>query len=444
MSRYLMIFLILAIFGLPLWLKPASGVYPLIANLSLLPLGALTYLEGFALGVIGAIGCIALCLLYAAYMNIGLSSVAPVLLAFVATPIALGMLKRASRRREITLTKTVSETEYSLQQIKGKDEKLNEQLAALDGKVSEIANLYEVTKAMSSTLSLGEIFQVFNEFLRKTFKFSSCKLILTSHAPGGGAVEKVYKIEGASPAVVPPELADMDIATKVIDSKEIARGEDFIAVPLVSQDRVIGILNVEALGEGELERFLIVARQFSLEIKKALLYETVQELSITDGLTDLFVRRYFMEMLKEEFERSARHKFKLSFLMIDLDHFKECNDKYGHLVGDVVLREVAKVLKQNLREIDPMGRYGGEEFSVLLPETDNKGALLVGERLRRAVDAKIFKAYDEVLKITISAGVSTFPDGVATVEDLIEKADQALYEAKQQGRNRVVSFRGEG
>jgi diguanylate cyclase (GGDEF)-like protein len=123
--------------------------------------------------------------------------------------------------------------------------------------------------------------------------------------------------------------------------------------------------------------------------------------------------------------------------MLDLDHFKEKNDNFGHLVGDVILREVAHILKSNLREIDIIGRYGGEEFTIVLAGTGRNGALQVAERIRENIASAVFKAYDEVVSTTVSIGVSVFPDDGANIDSLIEAADKALYKAKETGRNRI-------
>jgi diguanylate cyclase (GGDEF)-like protein len=125
--------------------------------------------------------------------------------------------------------------------------------------------------------------------------------------------------------------------------------------------------------------------------------------------------------------------------MIDIDHFKNINDQYGHLVGDVILKQVAQIIKKNVRELDLVGRYGGEEFGVLLIETDDSGALYVAERIRAAVAEKEFKAYDESLRVTLSIGCSTLSDKARDVASLIETADAALYKAKHEGRNKVMS-----
>ncbi len=121
--------------------------------------------------------------------------------------------------------------------------------------------------------------------------------------------------------------------------------------------------------------------------------------------------------------------------MIDLDYFKEKNDKFGHLVGDVILKEIAKILKSNLREIDIIGRYGGEEFSVVLAGIGRTGAIQVAERLRSSIEHSVFKAYDEKVSSTISIGIASFPEDGVDENSLIESADNALYKAKQKGRN---------
>ena len=190
-----------------------------------------------------------------------------------------------------------------------------------------------------------------------------------------------------------------------------------------------------------MEKFLILSSQFALEIKKVLLYETVEKLAITDSLTGLYVRRYFSERLEEELHRSKRHKFKFAFLMIDIDDFKLCNDTYGHLVGDVVLKEMSRIIKEHLRAIDVVSRYGGEEFAVLLPETGPDGAILVAERLRKKIEENVFTAYDEKLKVTISTGVSIYPQDATEEKGLIEKADTALYTAKRSGKNIVCEYK---
>lgn len=167
-----------------------------------------------------------------------------------------------------------------------------------------------------------------------------------------------------------------------------------------------------------------------------------RRLAVRDGLTGLFNRRYFLEQFEAEFDRSRRHGHPLSFLILDVDHFKKINDQHGHQTGDRVLVEVARALEQAVRKSDLVARYGGEEFVVLLPETAAEGAREVGERCRQDVEKlKLSEPGAEDLGVTVSLGLAQYPvnsAGAGRVDDLVHQADQALYQAKQSGRNRLV------
>ena len=130
----------------------------------------------------------------------------------------------------------------------------------------------------------------------------------------------------------------------------------------------------------------------------------------------------------------------MSFLMIDVDYFKRINDRFGHITGDQVLREMGSLIKANIRAIDVAGRYGGEEFCVMLPETDRQGARLAAERIRRAAEAAVIKAFDTTVAVTVCIGTSTYPLDSQRVDELVDKADWALYRGKKSGRNTVCSF----
>ncbi len=164
----------------------------------------------------------------------------------------------------------------------------------------------------------------------------------------------------------------------------------------------------------------------------------LERLAVTDGLTGLFNHRRFQEALHSELLRCERHKRPLAVLMLDVDFFKKVNDSMGHPAGDELLRRLADVLAEDLRQTDLISRYGGEEFAVLLPETTKAEAMQVAERMREAVEQQINENNAWTQRITISVGVATFPEDAKSAETLLEAADQALYVAKRQGRNRVI------
>ena len=157
-------------------------------------------------------------------------------------------------------------------------------------------------------------------------------------------------------------------------------------------------------------------------------------------MTGVYTRRYFIERFDEEIKRGALRKSNLAFLMIDADHFKAVNDQHGHLAGDQVLKEISNIIQENVRGIDIVGRFGGEEFCVVLPDTVPAGASVVAERIRKSAEKRVIKAYDSTLHITLSIGVAIYPSDGKQLEELMDKADWALYRAKSQGRNCVIAF----
>jgi diguanylate cyclase (GGDEF)-like protein len=162
-------------------------------------------------------------------------------------------------------------------------------------------------------------------------------------------------------------------------------------------------------------------------------------LATTDGLTGLSNRRSLFHLAERSFAAATRYGRPLTALMFDIDHFKRVNDTYGHGVGDEVLREIARRCESGVREVDILGRYGGEEFVALLPETGLDGAMGVAERLRTSVGGTPIETSAGPIPITISAGVAALGGGCASLKDLLEQADAALYDAKHSGRNRVRS-----
>ena len=168
------------------------------------------------------------------------------------------------------------------------------------------------------------------------------------------------------------------------------------------------------------------------------IYSQTKQLSVIDPLTHLYNRRHFEIEFAREFKRAKRYKNALSIAVIDIDFFKNINDTYGHLCGDFILKEIAYLLNQNFRQTDEIYRYGGEEFVVVLTETDKENAFIPLERLRLLVENNKFKYQDNLLNVTISIGFSSNTN-FETFTEMFEDADKALYKSKEQGRNRISS-----
>ncbi|MCF6278166.1 MAG: diguanylate cyclase [Anaerolineales bacterium] len=209
--------------------------------------------------------------------------------------------------------------------------------------------------------------------------------------------------------------------------------------PLVFQDKILGFLWLwgRALTEKDMPTLSLFANQVAAALENARLFADVQRLAVTDSLTGLHTRRNFFELAFEEFYRARRYGHPLSIIMLDLDHFKKINDRYGHSAGDVALEKAASICKRTLRNIDLIGRYGGEEFIVLLVETTLMDAKKTALRLSKAISAMTVSTPKGEIKLTVSGGVAG--DNVEKINliDMIELADQALYAAKKAGRNNI-------
>lgn len=204
--------------------------------------------------------------------------------------------------------------------------------------------------------------------------------------------------------------------------------------------RIIGILYVNdfkkrdfGLEEVSLFSLLIIYAATTLERVKSI--EAMRVLSITDGLTGLYNHRYLMEQMQNEVKRALRYGRTLSIIMLDIDHFKEYNDDFGHLEGNKVLKWISKTLMQSARATDTVGRFGGEEFCIVVPEMEKAGAIAFAKRILKEVAN--YKGLCR--KVTFSGGVATFPTDGRIPSDLIKKADMNLYKAKRLGRNRIFS-----
>jgi len=299
------------------------------------------------------------------------------------------------------------------------------------GKLLVIDDDFEFVTMMQLMLSLHgfniDIAYSGEEGLRKIQGNSYDVVLLDVMMPGMSGFEvckEIRKIKESTqlPVILLTAKGEKDDIIEGIN----AGANDYITKPFESE---ILIAKINALVK-------LKELQDELEKKNKLL----ENLAITDGLTGVYNYRFFYQKLKEEFERAKRYETPLACIMMDLDFFKNINDKYGHMVGDTVLIELATKITENIRKNDVFARYGGEEFVLLLPHTSENGAYNEAERIRKAVENFHFSHVEEG-EVKISLGISNYPaDYINTPDDLLKCADTALYKAKKSGRNRTVVF----
>ena len=289
--------------------------------------------------------------------------------------------------------------------IRQKDELAAEKVR-LQEETNRIFNLYDLMRDLTKATDVPEAFHSFKKHVQRQVVLDDCQLV--EHFPDD---------IGAFPSF---------------------KGYKFF--PLKAKRIALGEIAYKGLAPKDEEVFAILAHQFALALRRIRLTLDLEEMAVTDSLTLLHTRRHLTERFQEEFGRAKAKGLALSLLMIDVDFFKRINDQYGHLTGDQVLREVSRIVKQHTRGIDITGRYGGEEFCVILPDTDKPGALIAAERIRLAVQEAAIKAYDAALAVSVSVGVATFPEDAQQMDELLDKSDWALYRAKKMGRNRVAGF----
>jgi len=223
-----------------------------------------------------------------------------------------------------------------------------------------------------------------------------------------------------------------------------------MAIPLRRSPHVFGVIALFAPNDAtdfsaaEESALLALAAQAAIAVENVMLHGEAQRASTTDPLTGLWNFRYLTVSLNREIERALRFDRSLALLMLDLDHFKNVNDSYGHQRGDEVLREFSERVKVEIREVDTLARYGGEEFVLVLPETTPEGASRLAERVCDAIRSQPFggrvtdMSADEPISVTVSIGAAVFPDHADTASTLLRAADRALYTAKRAGRDRWV------
>jgi len=237
------------------------------------------------------------------------------------------------------------------------------------------------------------------------------------------------------------------VINDVLDGPDFVRSQtsrvsSILCVPLRVHGDVIGVLNItnkirgKNFTDADLQIIQQVADQAAVAIHNARLYE----MAVTDSLTRLYIRRHLFHRLSEEMRRARRYGHPVTLLMVDIDHFKAVNDTFGHPCGDRVLVEVARILRRSIRETDLVGRYGGEEFCLVLPETDLTGGFIVANRMHALLEALELQCDGRPLRVSVSGGLATFPEQATSLEALVRSADAALYFSKANGRNQTNPY----
>ncbi len=364
--------------------------------------------------------------------------------------------KGAAARHEVQ--DLLAEVSEAHQQLQGSATQLEQSNQQLDRKVQELVLLQETSLTLSSSLELNKIIRLLVDSARRITEFENCYLSICDP-------QRKYRTVVFAEGIVNSQLGDrvpldqglvgwaavhrqgVIVPDRRLDPRVHPSYHDspinsLMVVPLVANDQTVGVLTLGSVyyahfSEDHLRLFQILGVQAGLAIENARLYEQTRHSAITDGLTGLYNYRYFRSRFAEEMRRADRNRGHVGLLMIDIDSFKRINDTHGHPQGDSVLRELAQILRSSLRAVDIVCRTGGEEFSIILPDTARSGAEHVARLLVEKVASHVFQGELGTggERVTISAGLSVYPD--ESEEDLIHLADNRMYRAKSAGGNRL-------
>ncbi len=272
-------------------------------------------------------------------------------------------------------------------------------------------------------------------------KLKDLSIPIAKLSPRPEAPNTAYLVESPDTTLFDwvPELPK-DKAKKILKLMGVTSTTSVCYLPLITEGKPMGVLWMwgEGLHESDMPTMSLFASQLAAALQNANLLSEVGRLAITDELTGIFNRRHFFTLAEEKFAQAQKRKTPLSALIVDLDHFKKFNDTYGHVIGDQILRAAAQMMANSLRDSDIIGRYGGEEFSIVLPNTNNSTAIFAAERLLSQVSGVPIETEAGKLSIQLSIGIAGMSKETPTLHALIVRADQALYIAKSAGRNRLA------
>ena len=335
--------------------------------------------------------------------------------------------------------------------------------AASESKLYDLSIFHDVAKALTSSLDLDIILETLMQKMAAYFEPATWALILLDEnsrqpqyvAPVEPDFERLNQvrlknkqtlaqcvIETGEPLVLPDLRRDSRVEPDTVDPL-IADNSAVVCLPVRSVNNVFGVIQLLGIDLQVYEQndlFLrTIADYAAIAIDNAHAVRRIQELSITDDCTKLFNQRHLFTVLDEEVHRSARFGYQFSLLFLDLDHFKAVNDKYGHLVGSKLIAMVGQCLRENLRLIDAAFRYGGDEFTILLPQTSRDSALFVARRIARAFHQRDWRPEENIsIQLRASIGIAGYPHDASTPQDIVQRADELMYEVKQSGRDNIA------
>ena len=298
----------------------------------------------------------------------------------------------------------------------------------------------KLTLALSETLELTEVLDKLLDSLSRAVRFDEASVLIKGRDGMDLVVHRGIRSKDEARMIV-PSSAHVERAAAT-QQPALNENRQMLALPLNQRGVVIGAVCLERQApydDATVKLAFSLTQPAAMAVENARLFEEVNRLATLDGLTGTYNRRYFMELAQRAFDNARRFSQPLTALMLDVDHFKSVNDRFGHHVGDQVLRALADRCRKALRSIDVLGRYGGEEFAVLLPGTGRQpAATVLAERLRQAIAEEPVQTDAGPVSITVSVGVAAMDDATADPDALFQRADAALYDAKQSGRNRVA------
>lgn len=317
-----------------------------------------------------------------------------------------------------------------------------------DKKVNELTALNKISGIINNTLELKPILNSIISFMKQSLESKECSIIIfENNTRFGNSTDNEDLLE------LEKKVINQVLRTKSHSVIELQKDMQYsganipynnlISLPMISKDNVLGVINIydykTHLDEDSLSFLNILSSQAAMAIINAQQYEQIKQMAITDKLTGLYNRRHFFKILETEIERAKRGGLSFSVVLIDVDDFTQYNNTSGHVAGDKLLAQLGEILKENVRNIDTVGRYGGEEFIIILPDADFHQSQSICERIRQKVKDFRFDNQEKQPNgnVTISVGFVNCRDTTLPTERIIEKSDKALYKAKDSGKNKV-------